>query len=331
MNTKSLPTRISVALCTYNGERYLAEQLASIAAQSHPVDEIILCDDGSSDATLTIAQHFQAQGLPLQLYRNNENLGFVKNFAQAITHCTGDIIFLCDQDDCWYPQKVATMLKFFTESAEVLLIFSDGDLVDSEAKPLGCHLWQALPTQPMAHPTFHDLLNNDWITGAACAFRRELIPVALPFPSHDWVHDAWLGIIASIHGRVMALSTPLIAYRQHNHNQIGLKPPTFRLHLQKIHRLISTPHTETAEKYLPLLSHLSPTHPLYSFLSGKLRHLQHRQPVSGKTLSILKGIALEISNRGYWDYANGWQSIMRDVSLALYQTMCGTPPPSSPR
>lgn len=323
--------KTSVALCTYNGERYLAEQLASIAAQTHPVDEIVLCDDGSTDSTLAIAQYFQAQGLPLHLYHNSENLGFVRNFAKAITHCTGDIIFLCDQDDCWYPPKVATMLKAFAESMEVLLVFSDGDLVDSKAKSLECRLWQALPSQPTPYPTFHHLLNNDWITGAACAFRKQLIPLVLPFPSCDWVHDAWLGVIASIHGKVTALPTPLIAYRQHNNNQIGLPPPNLHQHLQKISRLISTPHAETAEKYAPLLIRLPPNHSLQPFLAGKLRHLQRRQPVSGKMLSIFKGIALEIGNRGYWHYANGWKSIMRDVGLVMYQTMRGIPPPSPPR
>lgn len=323
--------KTSVALCTYNGERYLAEQLASIAAQTHPVDEIVLCDDGSTDSTFAIAQAFQAQGLPLRLYRNSNNLGFVQNFAQAITHCTGDIIFLCDQDDYWYPSKVATMLQAFAASTEVLLVFSDGDLVDSNAKPLACRLWQALPTQPVPHPTFQHLLNQDWITGAACAFRRELSAVAIPFPSQGWVHDAWLGVLASIYGKVTALPTPLIAYRQHTHNQIGLKPPRLRQCLQKIARLLCTPHTETAEKYIPLLPHVPTNHALHSFLAGKLRHLQHRQPKSGSLLSVFNGIALEISQRGYWHYANGWKSVIRDVSLALCQTMRGTPPPSSSR
>lgn len=315
--------KISVALCTYNGEHYLAEQLESIAAQTHPVDEIILCDDGSSDTTLAIAQRFQAQGLPLHIHRNAENLGFVGNFAQAITRCTGDIIFLCDQDDLWYSDKVVTMLNVFAESAAVLLVFSDGDLVDSTSNKLECRLWQALPTKPTPNPTFHDLLNNDWITGAACAFRRELISIALPFPAQGWVHDAWLGIIASTHGNVVALPNNLIAYRQHSHNQIGLKPPTLRRYLHKISRLITTPHADTVERYSPLLSKLSPKHSAHSILLGKLKHLQRRQPISGKICPILKGIVLEISNRGYWHYANGWQSIMRDLGLLMYQIMRG--------
>jgi glycosyltransferase involved in cell wall biosynthesis len=318
--------RLSVALCTYNGGQYLAEQLESIAGQTLPVDEIILCDDGSTDQTLAIAQHFLTQGLPITIHRNPQRLGFIENFSQAIRLCSGDIIFLCDQDDLWMPNKVKEITQVFTRSPTTWLVFSDGELVDSATQPLDCRLWQALPTYPSIHPAFQELLNNDWITGAACAFRKELVDHALPIPE-SWVHDAWLGLIASAYGEVEALPEPLIAYRQHAHNQIGLPPPSLRQAFRKIIRLLTTSHTETPEKYLMLPYRLPINHPLQELVTGKLRHLHNRQVHTQR----LKGIGTEILNRGYWQYARGWRSIIRDLGLLTYQTIQRIPPASAPK
>ena len=314
--------KLSVALCTYNGEKYLAEQLETIAQQTVKVDEILICDDQSTDNTLGIAQAFIQQGLPLKIYQNPQRLGVRQNFAQAIQSCQGDIIFLCDQDDRWHPDKVAIMITEFSQAPETLLIFSNGELVNADAQPLNCQLWQALPTPPQTYPSFTALLNNDWITGAACAFRRELIEDALPIPPH-WVHDAWLGLIASTVGEVKAIPDLLIQYRQHESNQIGLKPPSLKQKITKIGRLIVTQPTETAEKYYPLLERLPVTHPKRQYLIGKIRHLENRQHKHR-----LAGIFKEIFNRGYTQYANGWKSVVRDLMLLSYQTLPHTQSPS---
>lgn len=307
--------KLSVALCTYNGEKYLAEQLESIAQQTQAVDEILVCDDQSTDRTLDLAQQFLQQGLPLKIYQNPQRLGFSRNFAQAIQRCSGDIIFLCDQDDRWYPEKVAVMLSQFTQHPDALLIFSNGELVNAQSQPLNCQLWQALPKPPNATPSLLDLLNNEWITGAACAFRRELIDYALPIPPH-WVHDAWLGLIASAVGKVKAIPDLLIQYRQHDNNQIGLKPPTLKQKMAKVLDLMATQHTATPAKYNPLLERLPASHPQRPYLAGKIRHLENRQQQPR-----LAGIFKEILNNGYTQYANGWKSVVRDLMLLSYQTL----------
>lgn len=316
--------KISIALCTYNGENYLTEQLDSIKSQTTPADEIILCDDNSDDQTLSIANAFKNQGLPIKIHKNNQTLGFIENFSQAIHRCTGDIIFLCDQDDIWHPEKISHMIIAFEKSADTLLIFSNGDLVSSTAQPLNCSLWEALPTFPVSNPTFHNLLNNDWITGAACAFRKDLVKYALPFPPY-WVHDAWLGLIASAYGKVQSIPDMLIAYRQHENNQIGLKPPKLKQKLKKAMRLMRTPHIDTPMKYQPLQHRLPIEHPAQKILVGKLRHLENRQlPIRQRGLGILK----EIFNGGYWHYAKGGESIIRDIGLFIYQIMYDIRPTS---
>ena len=314
--------KVSIALCTHNGEKYLLEQLDSIAAQTHAADEIILCDDNSNDDTVAIAQQYRHQGLPLKIYQNEKQLGFVRNFSQAIQQCTGDIIFLCDQDDRWHSDKVSITLSHFSQHPNVLLIFSNGDLVNKETQPLNSRLWQALPTPPNQSPNFQELLNNDWITGAASAFRRELIEKALPIPSH-WVHDAWLGLIAATFGQVRAIPDVLIQYRQHENNQIGLKPTTLKQKFSKALYLISTPHYEIPEKYYPLLDRLPNSHVQYQYVLGKIRHLENRQH-----RNRLRGIFKETMNKGYSQYANGWKSIIRDIMLLSYQTLHRIQPPS---
>ena len=314
--------KISIALCTYNGERFLQEQLRSIAAQTSPVDEIVLFDDCSNDSTLIIAKAMQQEGLPIHIYRNEQRLGFIANFEQAINTCTGDIVFLCDQDDIWQKNKVATMLNHFQANTNTLLLFSDGELINTDGEPLHCQIWQALPCQPAPNPSFIDLLNNDWITGATCAFRRELITLALPLPQ-QWVHDAWLGIIASASGGVQAIPEKLIAYRQHTNNQIGLKPPTLKQRIKKMLQLVTTTHKETPDKYHALLNRFSNQNPHYPDIAGKIRHLENRQKPNR-----LNGILKEITNKGYFQYANGWKSFFRDIILLGYQTMRGILPPS---
>lgn len=313
---------ISIALCTYNGEDYLAEQLTSIAAQTQPVQEVILCDDKSSDDTLAIAHQFHAQGLPLKIHCNPQRLGFIANFSKAISLCTGDIIFLCDQDDIWQENKVTTTITYFQQNPDTLLTFSNASLVTHDATSLNYTLWDALPSFPELQPSFHDLLNNDWVTGAACAFRTSLRERALPIPP-DWIHDAWLAVIAAAEGQVSAIPEQLFAYRQHSHNQIGIKPPTLQKKFSKIMHLITTPHTETDTKYFPLQERLPSKHSTQVEIATKIKHLQNRQPASGTCLATIRGILIEILNKRYFYYANGWYSIIRDILLLVWQKLFG--------
>src|SRR5215468_7332763 len=122
--------KISVAICTYNGARFVREQLASIAAQTRPPDELIVCDDGSKDATVEIINSFaRASGFPVQLKINEARLGSTRNFDQALGLCNGEGIAFSDQDDVWLPQKLEMLEKHLMRGAA--LAFTDGEVVDS--------------------------------------------------------------------------------------------------------------------------------------------------------------------------------------------------------
>src|ERR1700723_2014959 len=137
--------RISVALCTYNGERFLRHQLESIQQQTRLPDELVVCDDRSTDQTFAIVREFAARvSFPIVIVQNPETLGSARNFEKAIRLCTGDLIALSDQDDLWYPNRLQRSEHEFIAHPQAGLVFSDADVIDEQNRPLGATLWQQL-------------------------------------------------------------------------------------------------------------------------------------------------------------------------------------------
>ena len=212
--------RISVAMCTYNGANYIEEQLNSICSQSRMPDEIVICDDGSTDTTVQQVTHLleKWQGKSTVVI-NETNLGYIRNFEKVIGLCSGDIIFLSDQDDVWRCDKVKVIVECFEQHPEVVMVFHDAVIVDANLKRLSPSYWD------MLHFREEDSLPRiltGWnvVQGASMAFRKKLYEEAYPFPE-DVYHDHWLGIVAALIGTVMPLPYPLLLYRQHQDNQMG--------------------------------------------------------------------------------------------------------------
>src|ERR1044072_5504930 len=135
--------KISVAMCTYNGAEFLPAQLHSIIAQSRPPDEIIICDDGSTDDTQDLLNKFAAESpVPINLYFNDHNLGSVKNFERAIWLCSGDVIALSDQDDVWRSGKLLLFETVLNSSPSAGIVFSDAAIVDEKLNPLHRRMWE---------------------------------------------------------------------------------------------------------------------------------------------------------------------------------------------
>ena len=127
--------KLSVALCTYNGAKYIEEQILSILDQTMPVDEIVVCDDGSTDETLLIINRIKEKSLAeIRVFCNETKLGVCDNFQKAVDLCRGDIIFLSDQDDVWYPHKVKTIVEWFEQHADKSVVFTNAELVNGEGK-----------------------------------------------------------------------------------------------------------------------------------------------------------------------------------------------------
>ena len=205
----------SVCIATYNGERYIEEQLRSILVQIAPDDEVIVSDDGSTDRTVEIVRGIGDSRV--RLYHSDAHY-FRDNFANALRHAGGDIIFLSDQDDVWLSGKYEQCINALKEV----------DLVCTNAKETD----EALNiTNPDFFSVYHsgkgilkNIINNTYY-GACMAFRSRLLEVALPFPpNHEIGHDVWLGLVAEMTGTVRFIATPYLLYRRHSANATSVSP-----------------------------------------------------------------------------------------------------------
>jgi glycosyltransferase involved in cell wall biosynthesis len=213
-------------MCTYNGARYLEEQLASIIAQTRLPDELVVCDDCSTDNTQSILEKFASTSpFEVRVTINQTRIGSTRNFEQAISRCDGDVIALCDQDDIWLPEKLALTEEAFSRSPDVDLVFSDGELVDENGKSLNYRLWQAYkvdPGQLRDDRSYEVLDRREAITGTTMAFRTRFRTLVLPIPDNTpLIHDGWISLMIAHAGKLEPIEQPLIKYRQHSGQQLG--------------------------------------------------------------------------------------------------------------
>jgi glycosyltransferase involved in cell wall biosynthesis len=203
---------ISVALCTYNGERYLAEQLDSLLAQSYRHFEVIAVDDGSTDGTAALLQDYARRDARLRVVLNPVNVGFRRNFSYAMSLCAGDFIAPCDQDDIWLPDKLRTLLEAIGAHD---LVYCDSELIAADGSTLGIRMSDRWSMQDILDPAAFVLTNC--ISGHAMLFRRDLLEGAPPVPE-AFFHDWWLAALAASRGGVVYCQQVLVHYRQHERN-----------------------------------------------------------------------------------------------------------------
>ena len=168
-------------MCTYGGARFVGAQLESIAAQTRPPDELVVCDDRSPDETAAVVERFaQTAPFPVRLHVNERNLGTTKNFERAVALCEGGLIALCDQDDVWLPEKLARLEAEFARRPRAALVFSDAEVADEEARPVGRRLWESVRIGRAELERLRegkglgDLLSGATVTGATAALRASL-------------------------------------------------------------------------------------------------------------------------------------------------------------
>ena len=223
--------KISVAMCTWNGEKYIEEQLRSILSQTVPVDELVICDDQSTDNTISIIRLFQQQypGI-IRLEINTERLNARKNFEKSIGLCTGDLIFLCDQDDQWVDIKVAVTIAFFKNTPSALGMFTNGNILGDDGIVSGRSVWGSISfsTTLQQEATAANLLEmllklNNFVTGAALCIRKEARTMIIPFfcPAPLYWHDYWIALQLAQRNQLYHVNEKLINYRVHSAQQIG--------------------------------------------------------------------------------------------------------------
>ena len=202
---------ISIAMCSYNGERFIKEQIDSILDQSYSNFELIITDDCSSDTTIDIIKNYQENDKRIKLYQNDTNLGFVKNFEKAISLCKGEYIALADQDDIWKKDK----LKIFIENIdENVLIYSDAILIDEHSQSMNKELIR--PTNDLVSGSNNRaFILTNCVSGNTLMFKKALLQYILPIPDDVSFHDIWIAFVASTYGSITFTNESMTYYRRY--------------------------------------------------------------------------------------------------------------------
>ncbi len=211
---------VSIAIATYNGEKYLLEQLESLASQTLSPLELVITDDGSTDATLAIVETFaRTAPFPIRCFRNEKRLGYADNFLYAASLCKGDLIAFCDQDDIWFPSKLQTCERFFADPQVLLTEHSARTLLPSGM--YGSRYPDLRRTQVLPSGTCDPFTNRP---GFTVMVRKELLLLADNTDRLDvlYSHDHWVGFLAANAGKTVTLSEVLCLYRQHAANVFGV-------------------------------------------------------------------------------------------------------------
>ena len=327
--------KFSVAMCTYNGARFVAEQLDSIAAQTRTPDEMVVCDDRSTDATLECVREFARDApFPVRLFENETNVGSTKNFERAIELCEGDFIAVTDQDDVWLPEKLKRLEQTFANGSTGLA-FTDGDVVDENLRPLGQRVWQTIRFGEEEQRSFREgrafavLLDHNVVTGAAMALKAEFKKLILPFPddlTHDGIpvlHDWWAALLIAATSEVSFVPESLFKYRQHSSQQMGVirerdehAPPSFRSSVRRRNKFSAElDYVRAILERLSAVEGFPVRANVLSDLEARLRHLETRAAMPERRSRRIAPVLRELLARRYHLYSNGLASAAKDFWL----------------
>lgn len=311
---------VSIALCTYNGERYLEQQLDSYIRQSTQPNELVVVDDASSDSTFTILREF-AERAPfrVELHRNQSNLGVTANFEKALSLCRGDIIFPSDQDDVWHADKITKFLPAFSRP-ETHVVACDVELVDGDLRPLHRTLWDAVKFGPQdvdqvrSGGAFEALVQRNFAAGMAMALRSSFLVKALPIPP-SWIHDGWIAMAAAVEGGIDVVPQRLVSYRLHGKNVVGVKSLTLVEHIKHAIALDNRLLLEQSVQMEAVLARFGErlSAERADFLSAKSRHYRVRGTMPTARLKRLPVVIQELISRRYHRFSFSYLAALRDL------------------
>ncbi|MBK6004582.1 glycosyltransferase family 2 protein [Ramlibacter ginsenosidimutans] len=318
-------------MCVYNGGRYLRAQLDSIAAQSELPRCMAIVDDGSTDGSWELLQEW-AVGAPFRvlLQRNEGNLGVVRNFEKAARLLLGevDVVFFSDHDDVWFPEKLATVVDAFEADPSLGLVHSDATLIDSDGQPLGRRLFASLLVTSKERElvasgqAYLAYVKRNLVTGAACASSVHALALAMPF-SERWIHDEWIALTCAFASRVRMLDTPLMEYRLHATNTVGLPIPTWGWRARSVLRAVTEPQVAAQQRRLERLleirehaARLDAPQDALVCIDSAIRHARHRANLPRAFLRRLFAVRREWSAGRYDQWSSGDLSMLHDLLIA---------------
>ena len=318
---------VSVALCTYNGEKFLKEQLESFTNQTRLPDELIVCDDLSTDNSVHIVESFQRSApFDVRLYINEFRIGSTKNFERAISLSKGNIIFLSDQDDWWHREKINTILDCFSPQGKYGGVFSDAEIVDETLNYQNRNLWESIGFDKKKRRNFAEgnsipvLLRRNVVTGATMAFDADFKDLLLPIPE-VWIHDAWISLLLACTSNLHMIEQPLIKYRQHGFQQIGIRKPSFSQKVEVTLQNKEDFYFREAEKFKLVSERLLSFQEKIidprsvELLREKINHLETRAIMRNHDLSRIAIPLKELVSGRYHKYSLGWHSFFKDLFI----------------
>ena len=205
---------VSVAMATYNGARFLREQMDSILSQTYKNIEVVACDDCSTDSTWEILQAYAARDGRVRCFQNGQNLGFKKNFERAISLCEGEFIALSDQDDIWLAKKLEALLRAISRGSGDL-VCSASQLIDESGKPLYKRLMFRKRIPKDKDKQLAILCTGNFVQGATVLAKASFIKQCLPIPDSCKYHDWWFALCAALQNGILHTPKPLVLYRRH--------------------------------------------------------------------------------------------------------------------
>jgi len=324
--------KISIVMATYNGAQYLQEQLDSFVAQTRQPDELVITDDGSSDGTLDITRAF-AQTAPFEVrwWQNEHNLGYAQNFNRALSRCTGDLVFLSDQDDVWFPQKIQTVKSVAEQDVHNVVFINDAELTCSDLSKTGLTKLSQIRSAGISYSSF--------IMGCCVAIKGYFLQEVLPIPKYYEAHDEWIVKLAETLTRKRVILQSLQLYRRHNTTESNYFIANKTRSINKLDRLLwrigftasenrrkildkSLVKTEQMLKRLKEMSRKGERSNQYLMnlktatqsLENKLRIQKARSELLKQPYYIRVLRALEIYRKGDYNHVAGLRSFIRDIT-----------------
>lgn len=225
--------QIDVLLATYNGEKYIKEQIESILSQTYKNIKLIISDDCSSDKTVEILKEYEKKDNRIQLYIQKQNLGVVKNIEFLLNKVENELYMLSDQDDIWLPEKIEkSVLKLKSEKAD--LVFGDLEVVDKELKTIYPSFGDFMLLSKKINKYIDSYRMNylyNCVTGCTIISKKEFIKKILPLPTKSkyLLHDHWIALMVSLNGKLAYMKEKYIKYRQHGNNEVGTKKVSHKM------------------------------------------------------------------------------------------------------
>ena len=313
---------ISIAMATYNGEKYLCDQLASFVHQTRLPDELVICDDNSNDSTVDIIEEFcKTAPFPVRFYKNSTNIGYTQNFEKLIKKTAGDYIFLSDQDDVWFTDKIHSVLNIFEDHPDILLVVNDQNFVNSKLEMSGVSNLNRLKNFGFSK----NLLRS----GCCTTFRKELKTIVLPIESNVIGYDIWIHEFAEAMNKKYVHPKILQNHRRHNKNasQFFIKNIYYRFLIKEfIQQFLFMNYTKNYENSIDLLHKIKERLKLHSILKekqldlieAKILSLEKRIDLYNSGFLLRKIKATKMLKNGHYRQLQGLKSFMKDFFYIGY-------------